>query len=333
LTRHVITGGSGFLGQHLASVLRKAGQEVLVFDLVPPPHGGRAVIGDLRDPAVVRELELGPDDVVHHLAARQFHLPVPRRGRDRWFMDVNVDGTAALIEGMKRTGACRMIFFSTDMTYGRPSQTPVCPDHPQVPIGPYGRSKLAAERLIKAAVQEQALAATIFRPRLIAGPGRLGILERLFRLVHAGLPVPMIGGGKNRYQMISVADCVSAALCAVGLGCPFGPFNLGSEDPPTVRSLLTDLIVRAQSRSVLVPTPAPVVQSVLGLLDHIGRPLLYPEQFEIANLDYVLDTTTTQEGLGWRPAHGDQDMLWQAFERFRSATYPFDVPRRRSLPA
>ncbi|OWK24487.1 hypothetical protein AJ87_21295 [Rhizobium yanglingense] len=85
----------------------------------------------------------------------------------------------------------------------------------QRPIGPYGRSKVGAERLLMQACREFGLHATIFRPRLIAGAGRLGILTKLFRLIRAGLPIPLIGAGKNRYQMIAVEDCVAAALAAV----------------------------------------------------------------------------------------------------------------------
>jgi dTDP-glucose 4,6-dehydratase len=91
--------------------------------------------------------------------------------------------------------------------------------------------------VILSAVAEGWLNATIFRPRLIAGAGRLGILVKLFELIRRGLPVPMIGNGTNRYQMVAVEDCVSAALLAVE-GCPTGPFNLGSDAPPMVRDLL-----------------------------------------------------------------------------------------------
>ena len=87
------------------------------------------------------------------------------------------------------------------MTYGTPKTCPVPPDHPQNPLGPYGRSKYAAEKILLAT---ESIRATIFRPRLITGPGRLGILGKLFTLIKAGLPVPMIGSGTNRYQMVGV---------------------------------------------------------------------------------------------------------------------------------
>lgn len=318
MIRHVVTGGNGFVGQRLLQSLRSAGEDVLVFDTTAPPPGVTGIVGDVRDRAALARLALGEGDIVYHLAARQFHLDVPGRGRDDWFADVNVRGTAALLDEMIRGGARQLVFFSTDMTYGRPEAHPVSPAHVQAPIGPYGRSKLAAEKLIIEAVAAKKVNATIFRPRLIAGAGRLGILARLFALIDKGLPVPMIGNGRNRYQMIAVEDCVSAARRAVELGCPTGPFNLGSENPPTVKELLSTLSRRAGSKSVPLPVPARPLQALLAVLDTLGMTLLYPEQYAIADADYVLDTTATAQALVWGPTRRDEDILWEAFCEYRS---------------
>jgi dTDP-glucose 4,6-dehydratase len=319
MSRHVITGGSGFVGSRLAAALHARGEKVVVFDIAPPADSSvEFVAGNIQHPGDIARLRLAPGDIVHHLAARQFHGSVPQNHRDSWFTAVNATGTRHLLNAMSKSGADRMVFFSTDMTYGPPTSSPVLPTHPQAPIGPYGRSKLAAEKLIIAAGNDFGLGATIFRPRLIAGAGRLGILAKLFRLVSWNLPVPMIGSGHNRYQMIAVEDCVAAALRSVEFGCPAGPFNLGSAAPPTVRELLTDLIARAGSRSMLVPTPAGQVQAVLGALDRAGLTLLYPEQFAIADSDYVLDTASTTAALDWSPVRRDQDIIFEAFDHFRS---------------
>ena len=316
--RHIVTGGAGFVGTRLVEALCARGEHVTVFDLAAPAVGGADFIpGNVQHPGDLARLGLGPGDIVHHLAARQFHGAVPRRNRDSWFAAVNTAGTRNLLSAMSAGGATRMVFFSTDMTYGRPQMSPVAPGHPQVPIGPYGRSKFAAEQLIARAAEDFGVQATVFRPRLIAGAGRLGILARLFQLVAWHLPVPMIGSGRNRYQMIAVEDCVAAALRAVDRGFPAGPFNLGSEAPPTVRALLASLIDRAGSRSVLLPTPATAVQSVLSGLDLAGLTLLYPEQFAIADSDYVLDTEATQHALGWTPARRDEDIIFDAYAHFR----------------
>jgi dTDP-glucose 4,6-dehydratase len=320
--RHVITGASGFTGQVLARALRARGEELVFFDSALPPPGLDDVPFIQGDVCVADDLArigLGPDDVVYHLAARQFHLAVPKSGRDAWFAHVNVGGTAALLAAMKAGGAEKLIFFSTDMTYGLPERLPVAPDHPQRPLGPYGGSKLAAEKLILDAVGEGAVRATIFRPRLIAGAGRLGILAKLFKLIHLGLPVPMIGNGANRYQMVAVEDCVSAALLAVAQDCPTGPFNLGSDDPPTVRDLLGELVRKAGSRSLLVPTPAGALKAVLGVLDRAGFSLLYPEQFGIADREVLLDTSATKARLGWHPTRRDEDIMFDAYAEFAGA--------------
>jgi dTDP-glucose 4,6-dehydratase len=67
---------------------------------------------------------------------------------------------------------------------------------------------------------------SMFRPRLIIGPGRLGILEKLFKLIDMNLPVPMIGSGKNPYQFISVFDCAEACAPAWKAACRTRPIIL-----------------------------------------------------------------------------------------------------------
>ena len=318
--RHVITGGSGFLGQRLARLLAANGVHVVLFDLAEPAHrndrGMSFVKGDVTIPADLDRLALKPGDVVHHLAARQFGDAVPWRGRYEWFSAVNVAGTREVIAGMIRAGVDQMVYFSSDMTYGFPTVIPVPPSHPQQPLGPYGASKLAAERLIKQA-GKQGISATLFRPRLITGPGRLGIFAKLFRLIRRNLPVPLVGSGTNRYQMISVDDCARAAVRAVELGCPAGPFNLGSANPPTARELLQSIIRHANSRSILIPTPAPLIKAALSALDALGLALMYPEQFRIADADILLDTSETKRVLGWEPADDDTSSMISSYRAFR----------------
>jgi nucleoside-diphosphate-sugar epimerase len=198
---------------------------------------------------------------------------------------------------MEISGAFRLFFFSTDMTYGIPTVCPVRPDHPQPPpSGPYGRSKKQAERIIRAGT---GVRASIFRPCLITRPGRLGVLGKLFRLIQKNLPVPMIGSGTNRYQIVGVEDCARAALLGVKAGCPPGPLNLGSATPPTTRQFLLEIIRHASSRSVLLPYSHSLLRPLASALDAVGVSLLYPEQFQ---LDTLFDTSKANHVLGWKPA-------------------------------
>ena len=263
----------------------------------------------------MRAVPLTSEDVVIHLAARQYHLPVPRQHRREFFFDVNYQGTANLLSVMQEKGCRKLIYFSTDMTYGKPEFLPVTTDHPQHPFGPYGASKKASEDLCRR-YRTQGMSVTIFRPRMILGPGRLGILKKLFRLMEWNLPVPMIGSGKNCYQMISVFDCVSAIQCWISKGIPNREYNLGSENPPTVRELLSRTIRKVGSHSILLPTSGPLVKKCLALLGKLGIDIMYREQYEIADENYIVDITATKQELGWTPRYNDEDMLAQAYEYY-----------------
>lgn len=313
---HVVFGAAGFTGLKLVQRLVEEGQEVVASDLLAQPAelppGVRWITADLCAPDSLAQVPLSADDTVYNLAARQYHLAVPRKGRDEWFAEVNVGGTANLLQQMAASGCSRLVYFSTDMVYGPPQQSPVTTRHPLNPAGPYGRSKKKSEELCRD-YRQQGMSITIMRPRLIVGPGRLGILEKLFALIRRGVPVPLIGSGNNRYQMVSVHDCVSAAVLATKAGLPNREFNLGSDDPPRVKELLGELIKRVGSKSFLVPTPAGAVKATLALMDKLGLTLLYPDQFAIADAEYIVDISETREILGWAPQYRDPDMLADAY--------------------
>ena len=316
--RHIITGGSGFTGQVLAQKLLDAGQEVINFDIrnftdTELKKKCQYVYGDIRSTEDIKKINFHYDDVVYHLAARQFADAVPKRNRTEWFFEVNVAGTQNILQEMQNNDVTKMIFFSTDMTYGLTDCCPVSTDHPQNPIGPYGGSKVEAEKLIRGYNE---LNATIFRPRLITGAGRLGILGKLFRLIALNLPVPMIGNGLNHYQMVSVGDCASAAILAWQKDFPRETYNLGSFHPPTTKELLQAIIKHAKSRSFVMPIFSGVIKPVLTLLDKFGLTLLYPEQFAIADQNILLDCNKTIQQLDWTPSCTDIEAMCSAYDNF-----------------
>lgn len=322
--RHIITGGSGFTGSVLTRRLLERGEEVINLDIREQPiialrSNVCFVHGDVTDDETLKKLNLKEDDVIYHLAARQFADAVPRTDREGWFNDVNVRGTESVVKVMKHTGCHKLVFFSTDMTYGVPSVCPVPPTHAQNPLRPYGNSKILAEQVIRA---ENCINATIFRPRLITGPGRLGILGKLFKLIKHNLPVPMIGSGNNRYQMVSVEDCALAAELAVKNACPNINLNLGSTAPPTTKELLAGIIKHANSKSILLPLPAGLLKTLLSSMDKLGLTLLYPEQFGIADKNILLDTSLTYETLGWTTSKSDIIAMCEAYDSFLGVNKP-----------
>lgn len=317
--RYVIVGGSGFLGSYVADLLVKKssqGQKIIILDILEPkklPLGGEFFYTDITQKIDFTFLQ---DDVIIHLAARQYHLKPPRKNREKYFFDLNVLGTKNLLETMEKYGCKKMIYFSTDMVYGKPQYLPINSAHPKNPFGPYGKSKLESEKLCKQ-YRDKGFDITIFRPRMIVGKGRFGILLKLFKLMELGLPIPMIGSGNNCYQMVSVLDCANAIYLALQKDIPNVELNLGSKNPPKVKELLKKMVLETGSKSIVIPTYGRFVKSCLWFLGVFGIEIMYKEQYKIADEEYVVDIKEAQDILGWEPFSEDADMLIEAYNEYK----------------
>ncbi len=319
MAKHILIGGNGYVGQHLSVDLHQMGEDVLVADIekseLPIYEKVPFQYCDITDEASLRKLEITPDDIVYNLSARMLD-PIPKRAERRdFFWPVNYDGVKYLLEYMDKCGCKQLVHFTTDMIYGHSVTVPQTEDHEAAPLGEYGASKLATEPLADE-YRKKGFNITIFRPRLIIGPGRLGILQKLFKLVDYNLPIPMIGSGHNPYQFISVYDCADACVKAWKAGFPNEAYNLGSNNPPSIRKLLGRLISEANSKSFLLPTPAPLVKFALSSLDWLNIPLMDPEQYLIADEVCILDCSKAESQLGWVPRFTDDDMLISAYQSY-----------------
>ncbi len=318
--KYLIFGGNGFVGRYLSNKMIEQGKDVVVLDIQPEldkriDKKCSFISLDIRDKAKLAALDIQKDDILINLAANQYHTKVPR-DRKRYFFETNTTATKNILETAFQKDCMNYIMFTTDMTYGKPQYLPVDTKHPQNPFGPYGQSKKVCEEICRE-YRKKGMNITIFRPRMINGPGRLGILVKLFKLIDCNLPVPTIGNGKNHYQMISVFDCVDAILCAIDKGIPNKEYNLGSKDSPDITTLLKGVVKSAGSHSVVIHTPGKLVKWALGVLDNIGLTIMYPEQFMIADEEYVLDISETEKDLGWSPKYNDEDMLKEAYHMYR----------------
>jgi len=121
--RVLVTGAAGFIGSHIASMVREAGHEVRGLDsLTPAVHNGRPshvacdlVEGDVRDPAAVDQALIGVDAVCHQAAMVGLGVDLSDLPM---YSDVNVTGTAVLLEAMGRHGIGRLVFASSMVVYG-----------------------------------------------------------------------------------------------------------------------------------------------------------------------------------------------------------------------
>jgi len=245
--RIVITGSSGFLGRALVVSARRRGFRTVGIDLHAPLVAApdEFHLGDVRDPALVATALAGADLVVHAAAA----VPL---AHDREMFDVNVVGTRVVAAATPPSAS--LVHISSSAVYGLPVSLPVRVDSPLDPCEPYGRSKLAAERVLVEA--RGSLPWVVLRPRTIVDPSRGGLFSLLRDLIECDAAVPVFGASTT-IQLLHVQDCVDAVFAAAAdRSCVHKSFNLGAPDPRPLVSHLEECIRLANSSSKVLVLPA-----------------------------------------------------------------------------
>ena len=316
--RHVIIGGNGFLGKAIVDKIKNLKNcEYLIVDIKKNNskefNKSNYLQCDISNKRDVETIPLKKNDIVHHLASKLITPNKPRFNRYNFFASTSITGTKNILEHMKAKNTIKLVFWSSDMVYGIQKNYPVKENCIPHPLGDYGNTKISAETMIIKEIKKNNIKCTIFRPRLIIGPGRLGILKNLFWLAQRNLPIPLIGNGKNLFQLVSVNDCADASLLATLKNCPSEIYNLGSINPLETLVLLKKFLKEINSKSMLVPIPSLLIQTILSALNFIKICPMDIEQFKIADKNMVLSTSKVTSELGWIAKDNDVDMLTQSY--------------------
>jgi nucleoside-diphosphate-sugar epimerase len=308
--RALVTGGTGFLGAHVANSLAGAGYEVRTLDINPPEQPGvhDFVRADVRDAEAVRAAARGCDVVVDNAAL----VPVTRAS-EADHHSVNVDGCRATLDAAAQAGAY-VLHISSSAIYGVPVELPVTAGTPLAPFEPYGRSKAEAERLVEAR-RRDGLTVGSLRPRTLLGEGRLGLFDVIFARIRAGKRVPLFGSGANRVQMCDVEDFCAAALAAIERRAN-ADYNIGSAGFGTVREDLGELISRVGSRARLQTVPVWAIRALLQPLDAVGRSPFNEWHWRSAPESFHFDISKARDELGWQPARTNVDALEHAYGHY-----------------
>ncbi|MGD2200579.1 MAG: NAD(P)-dependent oxidoreductase [Candidatus Bathyarchaeota archaeon] len=311
----LVTGGSGYLGSHLAKRLLDMGENVRILDLVEPSEGlsdrVEFVRGDVRDYDTVLQSCRGVRAVYHTAAS----VPVSKAGEG--FKEVNVDGTRNLLDAVVQLGeAPQFIHISSSAIYGVPETNPINEESPLTPLGAYGESKLEAERLCHTYSSTHGLHICVLRPRgILGGAMRLGIFGILFDWVRAGKRIYLIGEGDNCYQFINIQDLVDACILARSENVS-GVFCLGSDDFVSVKELMGGLIDYAGTGARIAPINKTVARNALKALDWLNLSPLVGWHYLGGGEDFYYDCSKAKRVMGWQPKHRDMESLIESYQWF-----------------
>ena len=254
----LVTGAAGFIGSHLAEALVAAGETVVCLDSFDPFYDPamkernvsglrasgrfREIRGDIRDAEAWRS---APDDVdtVVHLAARAGVRPSIEQ--PVLYADVNVVGTARMLDFARERRISAVVFASSSSVYGN---TPTVPfsENARVynPISPYAATKLAGELLCRTAHNLTGVSVVAARLFTVYGPRQRPDLaiHKFAQLMREGRPVPRFGDGSTARDYTFVDDLVSGLSASLTLARSgsgrFEVVNLGSDRPVKLAELI-----------------------------------------------------------------------------------------------
>jgi nucleoside-diphosphate-sugar epimerase len=315
----LVTGATGFLGQHLARAVLARGYGVRmlgrdfsgVSDLIAA--GARPVPADLRDFATVATA-CGGVAAVYHVGA----LSAPW-GRPDDFYAINVGGTEAVIEGCRRHGVHRLIFVSSpSVVFDGRDQRALTEDapYPAAFASVYSLTKKLGEDRVNAARAN--LETVILRPKAMFGPGDRALLPRLISVARAGR-LPRIGDGRNLVDLTYVENVVDALLLALDARAAAGKtYHITNDEHVPLWQVIRAALVQLGLPPRLRPVPvslALAVASVMELRAALdGRePLLTRYTVQILARTQTYDISAAKRDLGYAPrvsvAEGMQSTL------------------------
>ncbi len=309
----LITGGSGFLGINLVRhCLAKGVTDIVVLDVAEfsyPEHDRITFIrGDIRDAATVARAMSGCAWVVHTAAALPLYPPAE-------IMGIEVDGTRRLLEAAARAKVDRFVHISSTAVYGIPDHHPLYENDRLVGVGPYGEAKILAEQCC-AEFRGQGLCVPVIRPKSFVGPERLGVFAIFYEWAKDGHNFPMIGNGRNRYQLLDVEDlCAAIWLClTLPRETVNAVFNVGAAEYATMREDYQAVLDRAGHGKRIVGSPAGPVIWGLRLLERLHLSPLYKWVYETACTDSFVSIEKAQRQLGWQPRYSNKQALVRNYE-------------------
>jgi UDP-glucose 4-epimerase len=301
MTRSLVTGGSGFIGSHVVDALRAAGHEVVVLDREPPRHrlDVEYRAADIKDLNQVYEAMDGID-YVHHVAAvanvnHAFDRPID-------CVEINVLGTANVLEAARRQNVKRVLFASSVWVYNGTPEPSVGEETPLHMPGPghiYTSSKIASELIFNDYAALYKVPVTIFRYGIPYGPRMRSelLIPAFLKRALSGQPLQIAGDGSQARNFVYVEDLARAHVLGLAPQCANQTFNLDGTKSVTVLQVAEAIRRLVGSHVTIEHTPARPG-------DYVGKVVLQDKSARV---------------LGWEATTSFDQGMQRTYEWYRAA--------------
>jgi nucleoside-diphosphate-sugar epimerase len=325
----LVTGGTGFIGSHLAEEGRRRGAQVVALGLTDRPEekanaallaskGVEILPGSITDAELCARAMRG----VTHV----FHLAVAMRegGKsDQFFEAINLDGTRSLLEAAGSGRVERFVYCSTIGIYGHRAPGITSEGSPLRPGNIYERTKVAAERMVRDHAAHANVSSTVLRPADVYGPRDQRLLK-LFKGVARGR-FPLFGDGAGRRHMVYVDDVVSAffAACERQEAVDEAMIVAGPR-PCTLRELIEQVRQATGSARYGFRLPLAPMLATAAVVEDVCRmlkldPPIYRRRMDFFTSDSAFDISRARRLLEWAPQVDLAEGVKRTYEAYRAA--------------
>jgi len=294
--RVLITGASGFIGRRLAGALAKQGWQVRAASRDPASLQAASGLEMVVMPDLARAADWAAmlDGVTHvvHLAGIA-HAPgsLP----DAVYERINADAVGELAQAARGKVERFVLMSSVRAQAGLSADHAITEQNSPEPTDAYGRSKLAAERLIA----ESGVDFTVLRPAVVYGKGVKGNIAALATLAKTPMPLPF-AGLDNRRSLLALENLISAiALVLVAEQAANQTFLAADAEPISVAELVTAMREGLGRSPHLVKVP-------LGAVKRLMKSFGKEAEWERISGDFVINASKLM-GIGWHPEVATRD--------------------------
>lgn len=293
----LITGVHGFVGTNLVNYLSKD-NIIYGLDIISPTKDGvRFTFSwDYLD----KEDGLPEIDAIIHLAGKA-HDTKNKAAAETYFK-VNRDLTIKIFDYFcSHPNIKKFVFFSTAKAAADKVDGILTEDIVPAPFGPYGESKIAAEKYILGSMQNRPdkfndRGVYIFRPCMIHGPGNKGNLNLLYNVVRKGIPWPL-GAFDNRRTFTSVENICFAVNGVLTKDVESGIYNMGDDEALSTNELIEEICKSLGKKPHIWKLPIGMMNGVAKIGDVLHLPL-NSERLRKLTEDYVSSNAKIKKALG-----------------------------------